>query len=91
MKKRIVPAAIILLLCFCSSCKTTQYIPVESSKIEYRDNFIRDSIFRYDSVFVKQAADTVFFERYKYLYRDKIVRATVFFFLTQSTFPIRWK
>jgi hypothetical protein len=78
MKKRIVPVAIILLLCFCSSCKTTQYIPVESTKIEYRDNFIRDSIFRYDSVFVKQTADTVFFERYKYLYRDKIVRDSLF-------------
>ncbi|MDR1455039.1 MAG: hypothetical protein LBJ01_05250, partial [Tannerella sp.] len=43
-----------------------------------RDNFIRDSIFRYDSVFVKQTADTVFFERYKYLYRDKIIRDSVF-------------
>jgi hypothetical protein len=78
MKKRIVPAAIILLLCFCSSCKTAQYIPVESTKIEYRDNFVRDSIFHYDSVFVKQTADTVFFERYKYLYRDKIIRDSVF-------------
>jgi hypothetical protein len=78
MQKRIVPAAIILLLCFCSSCKTTQYIPVETAKTEYRDNFVRDSIFRYDSVFVKQTADTVFFERYKYLYRDKIIRDSIF-------------
>jgi hypothetical protein len=53
-------------------------VPIESTKIEYRDNFIRDSIFRYDSVFVKQTADTVFFERYKYLYRDKIVKDSVF-------------
>jgi hypothetical protein len=68
----------ILLLCLCSSCGTVQYIPVESTKIEYRDNYVRDSIFRYDSVFVKQTADTVFFERYKYLYRDKIVRDSVF-------------
>ena len=69
---------IILLLCFCSSCKTPQYIPVETTKIEYRDNFIRDSIYRYDSVFVKQTADTVFFERYKYLYRDKLIKDSVF-------------
>jgi hypothetical protein len=78
MKHAFFTIAITLLLCFCSSCKTTQYIPVETTKIEYRDNFVRDSIFRYDSVFVKQTADTVFFERYKYLYRDKIIRDSVF-------------
>ena len=76
MKKTVV--FIILLLCLCSSCKTPQYIPVETTKIEYRDNFVHDSIFRYDSIFVKQTADTIFFERYKYLYRDKIVKDSVF-------------
>jgi hypothetical protein len=60
------------------ACGTTKYVPVESTKIEYRDNFIRDSISRYDSVFVKQTADTVFSERYKYLFRDKIIRDSVF-------------
>jgi hypothetical protein len=78
MKKKNIPAAIILLLCLCSSCKTVQYIPVETVKTEYRDNFVRDSIFRYDSVFVKDKGDTVFFERYRYLYRDKIVRDSIF-------------
>lgn len=68
----------VILLCFCSSCKTPQYIPVETVKTEYRDKIVRDLIFRYDSVFVKQTADTVFFERYKYLYRDKIIRDSVF-------------
>jgi hypothetical protein len=75
MKKTIYLA---LILCLCYSCKVPQYIPVETTKIEYRDNFVRDSIFRYDSVFVKQTADTVFFERYRYLYKDKIVRDSVF-------------
>ena len=69
---------IILLLCFCSSCKTPQYIPIETVKTEYKDKIVKDSIFRYDSVFVKQTADTVFFERYKYLYRDKIVKDSIF-------------
>jgi hypothetical protein len=55
-----------------------QYIPVETVKTEYRDNFVRDSIFRYDSIFVKDKGDTLIFERYKYLYRDKIVRDSVF-------------
>lgn len=69
---------IILLPFFCSSCKTPQYIPVETVKTEYRDKIVRDSVFRYDSIFVKDKGDTVFFERFKYLYRDKIIRDSVF-------------
>lgn len=76
---------IILLLCFCSSCKTPQYIPVETVKTEYRDKIVRDSVFRYDSIFVKDKGDTVFFERYKYLYRDKIIRDSIF---TQDTIRV---
>jgi len=68
----------ILLLCFCSSCKTPQYIPVETVKTEYRDKIVKDSIFRYDSVFVKEKGDTLIMERYRYLYRYKIVRDSVF-------------
>jgi hypothetical protein len=78
MKKIILLAAVIWLLCLCSSCGTTKYVPVETTKIEYRDQLVRDSIFHYDSVFVKQTADTVFFERYKYLFRDKIIRDSIF-------------
>ena len=75
MKKMIFFAVIATLL---YSCKSVQYVPVETVKTEYRDKIVKDSVFRYDSVFVKQTADTVFFERYKYLYRDKIVRDSIF-------------
>jgi hypothetical protein len=54
------------------------YVPVESIKTEYRDNLVRDSIFRYDSIFVKDRGDTVFLEKFRYLYRDKLVRDSVF-------------
>lgn len=69
---------IILLLCVCSSCKTPQYIPVETVKTEFRDKIVRDSVFRYDSIFVRDKNDTVFFERYRYLYRYKIIRDSIF-------------
>jgi hypothetical protein len=82
MKKKVIFCAITLLCC---ACGTTKYVPVETVKTEYRDNFVRDSIFRYDSVFVKQTADTVFFERYKYLYRDKIIRDSI---LIQDTIRV---
>ncbi len=78
MKKNSLFAVVAVLLCLCSSCTTTKYIPIESIKTEYRDKIVRDSVFRYDSIFVKQTADTVFFERFKYLYRDKIIRDSVF-------------
>jgi hypothetical protein len=75
MKKIVIFAAITALL---YSCKSVQYVPVETAKTEYRDKIVKDSVFRYDSVFVKQTADTVFFERYKYLFKDKTIRDSVF-------------
>ena len=71
MKKILIIAVIATLL---YSCKSVKYIPVQTTKIEYRDNFVRDSIFRYDSVFVKDKGDTLILERYKYLYKNKIVK-----------------
>lgn len=69
----------ILLACVCVSCKThVRYFPVESTKIEYRDNYTRDSIVSYDSIIIREKLDSVIIERYKYLYRDKIVRDSVF-------------
>ena len=78
MKKIIILTAVILPLCLCYSCKTVQYVPVETVKTEYRDNFVRDSIVRYDSIFVKEKGDTLILERYRYLYRNKIVRDSIF-------------
>ncbi len=75
MKQIILITALALLCC---SCGTTKYVPIETVKTEYRDKIVKDSIFRYDSVFVKQTADTFILERYKYLYRDKIIRDSVF-------------
>jgi hypothetical protein len=67
-----------LLLFFCSSCKTPQYIPVETTRTEYRNNYLRDSIYFRDSVFFAIKGDTVLLEKYSYLYRDKIIRDSIF-------------
>ena len=58
------------------SCKTTKHI--ETVKTEYKTNHIRDSIHCYDSVYIKDKGDTIFLERYKYLYQDRIVRDSIF-------------
>ena len=77
MKKSLILAVVALSLCLCS-CKSVQYVPVESVKTEYRDKIVRDSIYRYDSVFVKEKGDTLIMERFRYLYRDKFIRDSVF-------------
>ena len=66
MKKHTIYLITTLLLDFCS-CRTPQFIPVESVKTEYRDKILRDSIYLYDSVYVKEKGDTLIFERYRYL------------------------
>ena len=75
MKKLLFLAAITTLL---YSCKSVKYIPVETTKIEYRDNFVRDSIFRYDSVFIREKGDTLILEKFRYLYKNRIVKDSVF-------------
>lgn len=67
-----------MLVVIMYSCKSVKYIPVETTKIEYRDNLVRDSIIRYDSVFVKDKGDTLIMERYKYLYKNKILKDSIF-------------
>lgn len=68
-----------LLFVICS-CRTVKYIPVETIKVDttYINKLQRDSIYMLDSVYVKEKGDTVLIEKYKYLYRDKLVRDTMY-------------
>lgn len=74
MKMFILVSAVILV-----ACTTTKYVPVESVKVDsvYVAKAQRDSIFERDSVYVAVKADTVFFSRVQYRYRDRILRDTV--------------
>jgi hypothetical protein len=71
-------AAFMLLtwsLCSCS----TQYVPVES--VRYDSIFIeklkKDSIFVQDSVFIRQKGDTVFKDKFKFVYKYVLLRDTM--------------
>ena len=74
MKIFLLFSAIILV-----GCTTTKYVPVENVKVDsiYVAKIKRDSIFERDSVFVAVKADTVFFSRVQYRYRDRIVHDTI--------------
>jgi len=74
-----------VLLLVCSSCKTPQYIPVESVKTEYRHTATTDSVFLRDSIFVKEKGDTLILEKYRYLYRYNTVRDS---FLIRDTLRV---
>lgn len=70
---------LLVLAIVVGGCRTkTVYLPVETVKTEYRDKFFKDSVYMYDSVFVKLKGDTVWLEKYKYQYRDKLVKDSVF-------------
>lgn len=86
MKKSIIRHIIlIVLLCiaalFMFGCRSIQYVPVETVKIEYKDRLKIDSVIKYDSIFYERhiKGDTVFLtkERYKYLDKIKIVHDSV--------------
>lgn len=76
-KAAIITATAIILLNLCNSCKTPRYIPIQTTKKDHRENTVIDTIFCYDSVFVKEQGDTFILERYKYLYKTKIVHDSI--------------
>ena len=76
MKKLLLAILLGILL---SGCATTKYVevPVDRVKIEYRDRVSIDTLYRNDSTIIREKGDTVFLEKYKYIYRVKELRDTV--------------
>lgn len=70
---------ILALLCLLCGCRAVQYVPVETVKHDsiYLHKVTRDSIFKYDSIYVRDKGDTLYVECRKYLYRDKLRVDTV--------------
>lgn len=62
------------------SCRSVKYVPVETVKTDsvYVNKVQRDSIRLQDSIFVFVKGDTVRIEKYKYLYRYRVVVDTVY-------------
>lgn len=79
-------APFMCLLFVIYSCRTVKYVPVETVKVDttYINKLQRDSIYILDSVYVKEKGDIVLIEKYKYLYRDKLVRDTLYMAKTDS-------
>lgn len=71
---------VILLALATCSCRSVKYVPVETVKTDsvYVNKYHRDSVHVRDSVFLLVKGDTVFRDRYKVIYRDKLVRDTAY-------------
>lgn len=61
-------------LLWLTGCKQVQYVPVETVRLDsiYLTQTLRDSIYKYDSIYVRDKGDTVFVDRYKYMFIDKV-------------------
>lgn len=71
---------IILLMSAIWSCRSVEYVPVETVRTDsiYINQMQRDSIYQHDSIYIREKGDTVWMEKYKYVYRDKLVRDTMY-------------
>ena len=80
MKTKFLYLLIILLMSGICSCSRTQYVPVPSVSTDsvFVYKHIRDSIVQRDSVFVKEKGDTIWVNRYRYIYKDKLIRDTMY-------------
>lgn len=76
--KTIIYILTILLASAICSCRSVEYVPRETIKHDttYINKLIKDSIYLKDSVYIHSKNDTVFVEKYKYQYIDKVVRDT---------------
>ena len=65
---------ILAIVCLLCGCKQVQHVPVETVRLDsiYLTQTLRDSIVRYDSVYVRDKGDTLYVERWKCLYRDRV-------------------
>lgn len=73
--------AIITMCLLCVGCSHTRYVtkevPVEVTKVEYQNVYVRDSIHMTDSVLVYLQGDTVFKEIHKLQYISRISTDTL--------------
>lgn len=75
MKHFIIICTLISLI----GCTTTKYVevPIEKTKIEYKDRLSIDTVIQHDSTIITMLGDTIYLEKYKYIYKVKELRDTI--------------
>ncbi|MBP1592994.1 MAG: hypothetical protein H6Q12_12 [Bacteroidetes bacterium] len=68
---------LVIILASCAGTKTI-YVPVQSVKTEYRDRIKTDSVHVLDSIFFAIKGDTIIKEKYRTIYKDRLLRDSIF-------------
>ena len=79
-----------------TACRSVQYVPVETvrTEVQYKDRLQRDSIHVLDSIFMLVRGDTVFRDRYRTVYKDKLIQDTAYIHKSDSVqvpYPVEKK
>lgn len=76
---------LVFILYMLASCRT-EYIPIETVRTDsiFWAKIQKDSIYIKDSVFVRQSKDTVWKEKFKYIYKYVMQNDTVYISRTDS-------
>ena len=76
---------LVFILYMLASCRT-EYIPIETVRTDsiFWAKIQKDSIYIKDSVFVRQSKDTVWKEKFKYIYINVMKNDTVYISRTDS-------
>ena len=71
----------ILLIAIICSCAPTKYVkvPIEKTKIEYKDRLSIDTVIQHDSTIITMLGDTVYLEKYKYIYKVILIYVNLYF------------
>ena len=69
-----------MILMAMGSCKSVQYVPVETIKHDsvYITQHSKDSIYLHDSIHIVEKADTVLIERWHTRWRDRVRTDTIY-------------
>ena len=67
-------AAVVTACCALFSCRSVEYVPVETVKTETERvvDIQRDSIYVLDSVFVREAHDTIYITKWRTEYKEEL-------------------
>ena len=68
------------------ACRSVRYIPIESVRHDSVVTILhhRDSIYQYDSVYIKEKADTLLIERWHTRWRDRVSHDTMYISKTDT-------
>lgn len=79
-----------VLTFFVNSC-SSRFVPVEtvSNNTKVLKEVLRDSIFIKDSVFVERKADTVYFDKFRIVYREALRVDTFIDFKRDTVYSVR--